>query len=172
MKITKPKDEEIPEFYREYIAECTEDDLIKSLELGLDDILSLIGTIKPEQENFKYAEGKWSVKEVISHMIDGERVFSYRALRFSRMDNTPLAGFDENLYVPNSNAGVRSMLSLQKEFETLRLSNIELFSGMTKDMLDFAGNANGLKISARTNGWIIAGHAKHHCKVLREKYLK
>ncbi len=172
MIIIKPKTEDIPDFYRGYISECKENDLIKSLRHGLDDFRTMIEIITPEKENYRYAEGKWSVKEVINHIIDGERVFSYRALRFSRMDNTPLAGFDENHYVPNTNAEARTLVSLRNEFEFLRLSNIELFNSMDSSMLDFEGNANDLKISARTNGWIIAGHAKHPCKVLEDKYLK
>src|SRR4030095_469239 len=134
MIITKPKVEEIPRFYKEYVAECSEESLMEALQNGLDDFKKLLGNISADKENYRYAEGKWSVKEVINHMLDGERVFSYRALRFSRGDNTPLSGFDENLYVPNSNAEARRLSSLGKEFETLRLSIIEMYNGMTEEM--------------------------------------
>jgi hypothetical protein len=169
--ITKPAPEAVPDFYKGYVNECSEDDLINSLEAGLSEAMGLISAITPDKENHCYADGKWTVKEVIAHIIDTERVFAYRALRFARKDDTPLSGFKENYYTPNSNAPARSLKSLGSEFENLRKSNIELFKGMTDDMLDFIGTANDNKMTAKAVGWMMAGHAKHHCKVLKEKYL-
>lgn len=171
MRITKPADDVTPEYYRGYIAHCTEEDLVSSLTATLSEFLEVVSIISDEKQNYRYAVGKWTVKEVLLHMLDGERVFSYRALRFSRHDDTPLAGFDENIYVPNSNAEERTLASVSKEFELLRLSNIEMFNGMTEDMLHFKGTANDNVMSACSLGWVMAGHLRHHCKVLREKYL-
>lgn len=172
MKITKPSDDVTPQFYRGYISHCTEEDLIQSLTATLSEFKEIVSIISDEKQNYRYAEGKWSVKEVLLHMIDGERVFSYRALRFSRKDDTPLASFDENIYAPNSNAENRELVSINNEFEMLRLSNIEMFNGMTEDMLHFKGTANDNIMSACSLGWVMSGHLRHHCKVLKEKYLK
>jgi hypothetical protein len=172
MKITKPVEEHVPEFYRGYINHCTEEDLIQSLTTSKEELEQVLSIISDEKQDYRYAEGKWSVKEVLLHLIDGERVFSYRALRFSRFDNTPLPGFEENLYVPNSNAEERSLVSIGREFETLRLSNIEMFKGMTEEMLNFKGTANDNIMTACSLGWTISGHLKHHIKVLRERYLQ
>lgn len=172
MIIIKPNPNEIPDFYKGYIEACIETDLIEALKNGLAETADLINSIPGEKENYAYAEGKWTVKEVLVHIIDAERVFGYRAMRFSRLDETPLAMFKENHYTPNSNAAARSILSIKKEFEGLRNSNIELFNGMNQQMLDFIGIANNSKMSVKAIGWMIAGHAKHHIKILKERYLQ
>jgi len=171
MIITKPNMEDVPVFYRSYVDTAEESDMIEALKQSCIDTLELYRSIPPEKHNYSYKKEKWTVKELLSHLIDGERVFAYRSLRFSRKDPTPLAGFEENEYVPNSNAPNRSMESLLSEFEQLRNSNIELFKGMNEIMLDFWGSANDQKMNARMTGWIIAGHNRHHNRVLREKYL-
>jgi len=171
MKITKPNMEDVPVFYRNYVDSADESDMIEALMQSAIDTLELYRSIPPEKHNYRYEEGKWSVKELLSHLIDGERVFAYRAHRFSRKDVTPLAGFEENEYVPNSNASNRNMESLISEFEHLRNSNIKLFEGMNETMLDFLGTANDQRMNARMMGWVIAGHNMHHNHVLRERYL-
>lgn len=171
MIIIKPNPNEVPDFYKGYIDACIETDLIDALNNGLAEAAEFFKTIPPEKENYSYSEGKWTVKEVLIHIIDAERVFGYRALRFSRMDDTPLAMFKENFYIPNSNAAARNVASIQSEFEGLRIANIELFKGMNQRMLDFTGIANNNKMSAKAIGWMIAGHTKHHLKILKERYL-
>lgn len=171
MTITKPNLNEVPDFYKGYIDECIEKDLIDALNNGLSEAVNLIKSIPAEKEDYSYTDGKWTVKEVLIHIIDAERVFGYRAMRFSRLDETPLAMFKENHYTPNSNAAARSILSIKKEFESLRNSNIEMFKGMNQQMLDFIGIANNNKMSSKAIGWMIAGHAKHHIKILKERYL-
>ena len=172
MIIIKPNPNEVPDFYRGYIDSCIETDLIDALNNGLAEASEFINSIPGQKENYSYAEGKWTVKEVLIHIIDAERVFGYRAMRFSRLDETPLAMFKENHYTPNSNAAARDIPSIKKEFEGLRNSNIEMFKGMNQQMMDFIGIANNNKMSVKAIGWMIAGHTKHHIKVLREKYLK
>lgn len=171
MMIMKPNMEDVPVFYRSYVNSAEDSDMIEALRQSAKDTLELYRSMPQEKHNYSYEEGKWTIKELLSHLIDGERVFAYRAHRFSRKDATPLAGFEENEYVPNSNASNRSMESLLSEFEHLRNSNIELFTGMNETMLDFLGTANNQKMNARMTGWIIAGHNIHHNHVLRERYL-
>jgi hypothetical protein len=171
MIITKPNMEDVPVFYRSYVDTAEESNMLDALKLSRDNTLDIFGNVPAEKLDFKYAEGKWSIKEVLQHLVDAERVMAYRALRFSRNDPAPLPGFEENEYVPNSNAVNRSMENLLTEYELLRNSDIELFSGMNESMLDFLGTANEQRMNARMSGWIIAGHNQHHNRVIREKYL-
>lgn len=171
MMITKPNMEDVPVFYRSYIDNAEGPDMIEALKQSAIDTLELYRSIPPEKHNYSYEKGKWTVKEILSHLNDAERVFAYRALRFSRMDTIPLSGFEENIYVPNSNTFSRNMESLLREYKHQRNSAIELFAGMNEQMLDFWGTANGQKMNARMTGWIIAGHNLHHNHVLRERYL-
>jgi hypothetical protein len=126
----------------------------------------------PEDKGlYRYGEDKWTVKEVINHMIDAERIFAYRALRFSRNDQTPLPPFDENLYAPEANAHNRTVQQLAKEMKRLRETTIDLFASMTPEMLQREGTASGKRLSVLNLGYIIAGHDIHHHKILHERYL-
>ena len=122
--------------------------------------------------NYRYAEGKWSIKEILVHMMDGERVFCYRALRFARNDATELPGFEENDWVPNSNANNRKLRSIFREYAAVRSSTIELFSNMDKEMLNRSGVANGNPISVRSILFVIAGHELHHMRIILERYIE
>ena len=132
---------------------------------------SVIDSVSPEKENYRYAEGKWSVKELVQHLIDAERVFAYRALRFARNDSSELSGFDENLYVETCQADKRKLSSLLEEFNWLRKSNIRMFESMTDEVLRREGRVDGKAISVRALGLIICGHLLHHLKVMEERYL-
>jgi uncharacterized damage-inducible protein DinB len=121
--------------------------------------------------DYQYAEGKWTIKEIIQHLIDSERVFSYRALRISRNDKTPLPGFDENDYVANSNGKERSLQSLLTEMAVVRQSTLSLFNSFSHEQLTKIGNASNREVSVRAIGFIIIGHQKHHQKVFSERYL-
>ena len=134
--------------------------------------LQLFRSIPEDMGEYRYAEGKWSIKELLNHMMDAERIFAYRALRFSRNDKTPLSGFEENDYAPLANAHGRSVQQLCDEIERLRLSTIDLFSSFTPDMLKREGTANNSKLSVISLGYIIAGHETHHRKIISERYLK
>jgi hypothetical protein len=127
--------------------------------------------VTPEKENYRYAEGKWSVKELLQHLIDAERVFAYRALRFARNDSSELSGFDENLYVETCQADQRKMSSLLEEFNWMRKSNILMFESMSEDVMRREGRVDGNPISVRALGLIICGHLLHHLKVMEERYL-
>lgn len=145
--------------------------LATALEENKQESIAFFRSIPGEKAEFRYQPEKWSVKELILHLIEAERVFQYRAFRFSRKDATALSGFDEDWYVQHNGSSARSLASIVEEFEVVRQSTILLFSGMTTDMLDFTGSANGSPASARSLGWMTIGHVLHHIAVLRERYL-
>lgn len=146
-------------------------DLLKSLTDNLNEALDLIAQIPAEKENFAYAEEKWTVKDVLLHCIDTERIFQYRALRLGRNDATPLIGFDENAYAPFAHGEYRTLQSIVDEMIAVRNSTIALFKNFQLENFDFVGQANGHPLSARSAGWIMVGHMKHHLTVLTERYL-
>lgn len=169
--ITRPQNSESPAYYQKYFALVKEVDLLTALENTMNDSVNFFNSIPAIKENFRYANGKWSIKEVLSHIIDTERIMSYRCLRFSRKDATELPGYDENLYAPNANAGNRNLMDMIDEYIAVRKASISLFSYLTDEMLDFTGSANNLKVSARMMAWMMTGHNIHHCNVIKEKYL-
>jgi uncharacterized damage-inducible protein DinB len=171
-KISKPHTDEFPVYYNTYIGKVSiADDLIAALEDSRDKFLSFIKTIPADKLEYRYQEGKWTIKEIIIHLMDAERIFSYRALRFSRGDSTNLSGFDENEYVPNSDAASRSLQSLIDEYAALRQSTIAFFKNISGEMSLRTGMANGREISVRSLGYIIPGHEIHHLAVIKERYL-
>lgn len=131
----------------------------------------VVFSIPEEKGTYRYAEGKWTIKELLNHMMDAERVFAYRALRFSRNDRTPLASFDENAYATEANAHGRAMHQLAREMQWLRETTIDLYASLTPQMLRREGTASNQKISVGNLGYVIAGHDLHHCNILRERYL-
>jgi hypothetical protein len=142
--ISKPAESEYPSYYHTYIGKVHNDvNLISALETGGADFISFINTIDSDKLEYRYQEGKWTIKEIIIHLMDAERIFTYRALRFSRGDGTNLAGFDENEYVPNSGASERSLQSLVEEYKALRQSTIQFFKNLTTEMSVRTGIANG-----------------------------
>jgi hypothetical protein len=169
--ITKPEKKEIPEYYRSYVDLTAGDDLISELIQSMNDTISIFSSFPSEKENFSYAEGKWTVKELFIHLIDAERIMQYRALRFARKDVTGLHGFEQNDYVPNSGAANRSICSVVDEYKSVRMSTIELFRNLNEGMFDFKGKANNVLLSPRILGWIIAGHNLHHCNIIKERYI-
>lgn len=161
-----------PDYCRPFFDLVDSDDLLAELEKSKIDTLTLFANITEDNANYRYAPNKWSVKEVLRHIIDCERVYAYRALRFSRFDNTPLSGFDENVYIDNSRIVEQHLFDLKNEFELVRNSTIELYKPMTNTMLDFKGTANNATFTARTLGFMTVGHNIHHCKTIRSRYLK
>lgn len=161
----------IPHFYKNYVKLIEETDLLQALRISGNRCQELLHSIPADRQDFRYGEGKWSIRELLCHMIDAERIFTYRALRFARNDKTPLSGFDENVYTPESNAAGRDLKSIINEVAHLRTSTIDLFSGFTADMLSRKGTANNVELSVASVGFIIAGHETHHVKILKERYL-
>ncbi|MCE3295190.1 MAG: hypothetical protein K0R65_904 [Crocinitomicaceae bacterium] len=169
--ITKPDITTIPDYFVYYTGLVQQNNLVEALAKNYGTNLELFASIPVEKENFAYAPGKWTVKQVLSHLIDTERVFSYRALRFSRRDSTDLPGYDENLFADNSNTENMMLERLMEEYRCVRKSTLSLFEAMNDEMLDFRGTANQMECSARSLGFMIAGHEIHHCNVLKQRYL-
>lgn len=167
----RPDPMQLPPFYRRYIEFVKDQDLIEALEQSAKSTLDLIHTIPETKGEYRYAEGKWSIKELLNHMMDAERVQAYRALRISRNDKTPLHGFEENDYAPQANAHSRSVKELAEEMARLRTTTLDLFRSFTPGMLERTGSANNTTFSVLHLGYIIAGHECHHRKILMERYL-
>jgi uncharacterized damage-inducible protein DinB len=170
--IPRPEKNEYAEFYANYISLVKETDVISALQNQSSELRKLLSEISAiDRENFRYAEGKWSVKELLGHIIDGERVFSYRALRISRGDKTPLASFEENSYVAGSNFSNSNLADLIEEFTLLRASNVLLFKNLTDEAWLRTGTASDATISVRALAFIMVGHVSHHANILRARYL-
>jgi len=167
-----PQKQEYPPFYQPYIDVLeSEPDLMESLEMSLELFEQVLYDIDDSKQTYRYAEGKWTIKELVQHMIDAERVFVYRALRFSRQDEKPLPGFDENSYVTNYNSNNREFTTLLDEFCLLRRSNILMFKDFGDKELHSSGTVEGLPISVRAIAFICSGHVLHHLKIIQERYL-
>ncbi|HLM61850.1 MAG TPA: DinB family protein [Pyrinomonadaceae bacterium] len=169
--ILRPEKTEYAEFYANYVALANEGDVISALQNQTDDLRELLANVSGEKANFRYAAGKWSIKELFGHIIDAERVFSYRVLRISRGDETPLAGFEENSYVADSNFNNTNLADLIEEFSLLRAANVLMFKNLTEEQWVRRGTASDTTISVRALAFIMVGHVRHHANILRERYL-
>lgn len=167
----RPASADFPSFYHRYVAEAGGADLLQALRISEERMRSALLHFRPDQEDHRYAPGKWSVKEVAQHVIDGERIFAYRALRFARNDNTALPGFEENDYVPASRCERRTIKDLLREYGAVREATTLLFESLPPEALDRSGMANERPITVRALGWVIAGHSNHHVNILLERYL-
>lgn len=162
---------EYSEFVATYIQALENVELIEELEISLHDFIRFVQNIPMDKFDYRYAEGKWTIKDIIQHIVDAERIFGYRALRISRNDQTLLSGFNENNYVENTNANSRSIQDLLTEFSAVRHSNLLLFKSFSDEQLARIGIASNHPISVRALGFLIIGHLKHHQRVFQERYL-
>ncbi|MEM9324927.1 MAG: DinB family protein [Bacteroidota bacterium] len=170
--MVRPELEKVPNFYRGYVRMVPEEkELMPAFIESRDEFLELVAMIPEKKEAFSYDEGKWTIKELIQHICDAERVFSYRALRFGRGDMTDLAGFEQDDYVKNCHANQRVMSDLVREFTNTRNSTIDLYDSFDAKDLNRFGSASGFRIDVTQLGYIIVGHQLHHMAVLRSKYL-
>jgi DinB superfamily len=167
----RPRPEEYDGYYDTYISEVTEGDLLETLGALRDGTAALLAGLTKAQADYRYAEGKWSLKEVICHVADAERIFSYRALRIARGDEMPLASFDEDIYVRTSGCSRRTLPDLARELRTVREATLALFASLDEAAWMRVGTASNKRISVRALGYIIAGHERHHIRVVRERYL-
>ena len=167
----RPDIEKVPTFYKGYVEFVKDMDLMDALRHSGKLIQQLVPYIPEDKGEYRYGEGKWTVKEVLNHLMDTERVFAYRALRIARNDETPLQPFDENEYAPQANAHGRTIQQLAREMKRLRETTIDLFTSFTPEMLQREGTASSKRISVLNQGYIIAGHDIHHHKILQERYL-
>jgi hypothetical protein len=167
----RPDLKKVPEFYHGYISQVSENDLMDAFKKGIPSFTQFFETIPESKHNYRYAEGKWTIKEVLQHIIDSERVFSYRALCFARKDPTPLPGFDENIFAANAKADKRSWNDLIDEFKTIRRSSEQLFASFDNEQLNATGTASNHSNYVLGFGYIIIGHSLHHMRIVKERYL-
>ena len=166
-----PKSEIISaDSYRSYIDLVKEDNIRDVIGKNTNRFRKLLDTIPRKKFDFAYAEDKWTIREILQHIIDCERVFAYRALRFSRMDPTPLPSFDEQLWGAHAGGSDRRWKDLLEEFKVVRASTEYLYDQLSDEQLRFVGEANGRPLNAFTIGFIIPGHVTHHMNIIREKY--
>jgi len=168
--IPRPPAAEYAPYYARYIDKVPEGDLLRTLENQARETQALLAGLSDAKALHRYAPGKWSIKEVIGHVTDTERVFSYRALRFARADATALPGFDENAWVPAGRFEARSLKDLAAELDAVRRATIALFRGLDAAALARRGTASDNAVSVRAIAWIIAGHERHHVALLHERY--
>ena len=161
-----------PEYCGYYFDLIQSDDLLSELEESKELTLNVFGLISPELENYCYAPNKWTIKEVLRHIIDMERIFQYRAFRFSRCDDTELSGVEENDYIEKVKQTDITLSDLREEYLAVRNSTIWIYRNIKPEMLDFKGTANKQTYTARTLGFAIIGHNVHHCNIIKTKYLK
>jgi hypothetical protein len=168
--VSKPDAAEHAAYYRRYVDLVADGDILGTLASQIDGTLAQLRQISEADSLKRYAPGKWSVREVLGHMIDAERIFAYRALRFARNDRTELPGFEQDDYIAAANFDERPWLLLLEEFDAVRRSNVLMFRGFGEDAWRRQGVANGDPMSVRAAAYVIAGHELHHMRVLREKY--
>lgn len=168
----RPGTDEVPPYAAEYVARVPDGDIVDILSRQIAETVALLESIPEANADYRYGPEKWSIKEVVGHMSDAERVFAYRALRFSRADTTPVEGFDENTYVVHGPFTRTTLASLTNELEHIRRSTLHLFANLDSEAMDRRGTANGLEVSVRGLAFIIAGHENHHLNILRTRYLK
>ncbi|HET7144731.1 MAG TPA: DinB family protein [Anaerolineales bacterium] len=172
MNLTSPTPEEYAQFYADYVQRAVQrGDVFAALYKQIDELNAAFGAMTSEQARFKPAPAEWSIKEVIGHLNDVERVFSYRLLRISRNDKTPLAGFEQEDYVREAGFDNCPLSDLISEFEFLRRANCLVVKNMTDDCTRHIGTASGVAVSARALIYMLVGHVDHHMASLHEKYL-
>lgn len=168
--MNRPKPEEFAPYYQGYI-DTVDDDVIDELETQANAFAEFIKAIPDDKADFAYDEGKWTIKELLGHVIDTERIMTYRAVRFSRSDTTPLPGFEENFYVDHAHFNDRTLSDLAEEFNLLRRANLHFFRSLNEDEMGRSGIANGKSMTVRALLFVLAGHVNHHRRILTERYL-
>lgn len=167
----RPDSSEYAEYYAGYVSNVPDGDILSLLQSEADRTSELLKGMSSEQASYRYADDKWSVKEVFGHVIDAERMFGNRAFCFAREDRAPLPGFEQTEYAKSSNASTRSMADLVDEFRAVRQSNLALFRSLDDDAWSHRGIGSGCEFTVRALAYIILGHELHHRAVIRERYL-
>ncbi|MBK7499384.1 MAG: DinB family protein [Ignavibacteriales bacterium] len=167
----RPAKGDYGEYYQKYVDLVKGDDIFRILVEQNMDSQNVLNSFSESKGNYKYAEGKWTVKEVIGHMMDVERIFAYRALCIARGETNPLPGMDQDMYVSNGNFNKRQLFDLNYEYRLLRESNILLFGGFDKSVLQNKGTASGYEVTVLALMFMTVGHEKHHLNVLMERYI-
>jgi hypothetical protein len=167
----RPTEDEYAPFYNGYVGLVPAGEVRQHLRSQLQETLATLAGVSNDVANGAYGPGKWTLKEVVGHMSDAERVFAYRLLRIARADATPLSAFDENAWVPTSGAGGRSLENLLLEFVSVRFATLSLLDSLSAEAWTRRGTASGKSISVRALAYIAAGHERHHLRIIRERYL-
>ena len=171
MGLTRPLPGEYAEAYAPYLAEAGDGDVRTLLQGQMGEVTALFAGLSETQGGFRYAPGKWSLKDLLQHLSDAERIFAYRCLRIGRGDATPLPGFEEEAYATAARADERPMADLLADFRATRTASLTLFRGLPDSAWGQQGTTNGRAITARCIPFICAGHTAHHLAVIRERYL-
>ncbi len=163
--------EEYSEFYAPYVQTLNDVNLIDELEISVHRLIKFVQNIPMDKFDYRYAPGKWTIKDILQHLIDSERVFAYRALRFARNDKSELPGFEENAYADEAAGYLRSIQQLLTELAVVRQSTLYLFKTFNEKELLRSGIASGRSMSVRALGYIIIGHQNHHQQIFEQRYL-
>jgi len=166
----RPEQSEYAPYYGTYVAYVPDGDVVVTLERQFHDTMTRLRNLSEAAAGHRYAEGKWSIREVIGHLTDAERVFAYRAMRFARNDATPLASFDENAFIANSSFDARTVASLCDEWDAVRRASVQFFRSLTPEEWDRSGTASNARMSVRVLALVIAGHERHHLSFLKTRY--
>ena len=167
----KPQGGEYNPYYQRYIDLATEDDIVGALDAQARETAALFGGLSDEQASYRYAPDKWSVKQIVGHIIDGERVFAYRVLSIGRGDTAALPGFDQDPWVANGGADDRSMSDLAEELATVRKANVMMMRALSEEAWRRIGTASENPVSPRALAYVMLGHERHHLRIVRERYL-
>ncbi|WP_339661915.1 DinB family protein [Croceibacter atlanticus] len=171
MTVQDIQPDEYNPYYKTYIDKVGDGELLELLYKRQEITTKFFKSLDEFKYLYRYADGKWTPLEILQHIIDTERIFYYRALRFARMDATPLIGFEHNDYINPSRANNKSMPQLIKEYDVERQHSLVLFQSLEEDVFSFKGTANGSAMTARAIAAIMIGHEKHHIEVIKERYL-
>lgn len=171
MTLDRPMAGEYALSYEPYVAAVPPGDVLIHLQAQADEVDALFGSLSEAQGAFRYAPGKWTLKDLLQHLIDAERVFSYRGMRIGRGDTTPLPGYEENAYAAAAHADRRPLADLLAEWKAVRAASLGLFRGLPEAAWANGGSANGMPVTARCFPYFCVGHTAHHLAIIRERYL-
>jgi DinB superfamily len=169
--MNRPLENEYAPYFQSYVDQVSENDIMHVLRSELDELDVLLGRVPPEKETYAYGEGKWTIREIVGHLIDGERVFGYRALCIARGEKQNLPGFDQDDYMLTAPYNHVELEDLLSEMRLVRLSNIAMFRTLDEEAWGRIGTANGNEVTVRALAFVMGGHLRHHMNVLRERYL-
>jgi hypothetical protein len=170
MKNARPRPDEYDAAFERYVSRVPETDVLRALASQPAEFAAMLAAVPVEREEYRYAPGKWTIRGVVGHVVDAERVFGYRALCVARGDKTSLPGFEENDYAANSGSDRRTLASLAAEFTSLRESHVLMLQNVDDAAWVRVGKANALPVTPRAIAYILVGHVRHHAAVLKEKY--
>ena len=172
MKLSQLQPTEYASYYEAYINQVSDEyTLTEELEISVHRLIKFVQEIPLDKFDYRYEEGKWTIKDILQHLIDAERIFSYRTLRFARNDKTELASFEENIYAEEANANKRSIMDLLTEMAVVRQATLSLFKTFSQEELMRNGIASSNPMSVRALGFVIIGHQNHHQRIFKERYL-